>query len=381
VSFEKLLQPDRGSFFALVKSFGSAILEKNMQLRSFNIYFFFLLLLAVGAVVFFIFEPFLTAIAAAAILTALFKKPYYMFERWTRGHRAWSAFLTCLLVIVIIVTPVFLVLSLAIGEANDLYHTLGETSALEKIINQTVETGRATPYLNIFFDTQTLNQERILEDIRQFSQNALGLLQAAYQGITHFVFWIFVMFFTLFYFLIDGKRALKYLMQLSPLRNEHDKLLITKFISISRATLKGTLVVGVIQGLLGGITFWIAGIPSPAIWGLVMVLFSIVPMIGTAIIWVPAGIIMLLLGDIWQGILILSIGAGVISVIDNILRPKLVGRDTEMHPLLVFFATIGGISLFGLPGFIIGPIIVSLFMALGEIYSIEFRDQLKEYNQ
>ena len=352
-----------------------------MQLRAFNVHFFFLLLLAVGAVVFFIFEPFLTAIVAAAILTALFKKPYYAFERWTRGHRAWSAFLTCLMVIVIIVTPVFLVLSLAIGEANDLYHTLGETSALERIINQTVETGRTTPYLNIFFDTQTLNQERILEDIRQFSQNALGLLQAAYQGITHFVFWIFVMFFTLFYFLIDGKRALKYLMQLSPLRDEHDKLLITKFISISRATLKGTLVVGVIQGLLGGITFWIAGIPSPAIWGLVMVLFSIVPMVGTAIIWVPAGIIMLLLGDIWQGILILSIGAGVISVIDNILRPKLVGKDTQMHPLMVFFATIGGISFFGLPGFIIGPIIVSLFMALGEIYSIEFRDQLKEYSQ
>jgi predicted PurR-regulated permease PerM len=352
-----------------------------MQFRSFNVYFFFLLLLAVGTVVFFIFQPFLTAIVAAAILTALFKAPYHAFEKWTRGSRAWSAFLTCLLVIVIIVTPVFLILSLAIGEANALYHTLGEESALERIINQTVETVRATPYLNIFFDTETLNQERILDDIRQFSQNALGLLQAAYQGITHFVFWIFVMFFTLFYFLIDGKRALKYLMQLSPLRDEHDKLLIKKFISISRATLKGTIVIGVLQGFLGGIAFWIAGIPSPAIWGLAMVLFSIIPMVGTAIIWIPAGIIMFLLGDIWQGVFILSVGAGIISVIDNVLRPKLVGHDTQMHPLMVFFATIGGISFFGLPGFIIGPIIVSLFLALGEIYNIEFRDQLKEYNE
>lgn len=352
-----------------------------MQLRSFNVYFFFLLLLSVGVAVFFVFEPFLTAVIAAAILSALFKKAYFTFEKWTRGNKGWSAFFTCLLVIVIVVTPVFLVLSLAIGEANNLYHALGEESSLEKIINQTVERGRSVPYLNIFFDTQTLDQERILRDVKQFSQNSLGLLQAAYQGITSFIFWVFVMFFSLFYFLIDGKRMLGHLMSLSPLRDEHDKLLVKKFISISRATLKGTIVVGAIQGLLIGITFWIAGIPSPAIWGLVATLCSIIPMFGAGLVWLPAGIIMLLLGDVWQGFFVLAIGAGIISVIDNILRPKLVGNDTQMHPLLILFATLGGISFFGLAGFIIGPIIVALFMALGEIYSIEFRDQLKEYNE
>ncbi|MDP3956993.1 MAG: AI-2E family transporter [bacterium] len=352
-----------------------------MQFRSFNVYYFFLLFLAVGVVVFFIFEPFLTAVVAAAILSALFKSTYNAFEKWTRGHRAWSAFFTCLLVIFIVVTPVFLVLSLAIGEANNLYHTVSEKSALENIINKNIEIVQTIPYLNVLFDTQTLNEGRILNDIKQFSQNALGLLQAVYQGITSFIFWIFVMFFSLFYFLIDGKQILKHLMSLSPLRDEHDKLLVKKFISISRATLKGTIVIGVIQGLLGGITFWIAGIPSPVIWGLVMVLCSIIPMFGSGLVWLPAGIIMLLLGDIWQGIFILAVGGGIISVIDNILRPKLVGKDTQMHPLLILFATLGGIALFGLPGFIIGPIIVSLFMALGEIYSIEFRDQLKEYNQ
>jgi predicted PurR-regulated permease PerM len=351
-----------------------------MQLRSFNAYFFFLILLIVGTVVFFIFQPFLTAIVAASILATLFKRPYNKFEKWTKGRRAWSALLTCLLAIVIIVTPVFLALSFAIVEANNLYHALGEQSALEKTINQAVETVRSLPYIDVFFDVQTLNQENILNDIRQFGQNALGLLRAVYQGVTHFVLWVFVMFFTLFYFLIDGKRLLKYLMMLSPLRNEHDQLLIEKFTSISRATLKGTIVVGVIQGILGGIVFWIAGIPSPAIWGIAMTFFSIIPMVGTAIVWIPMGVVMLLLGNIWQGIFILSLGASVISIIDNILRPKLVGRDTEMHPLMVFFATLGGISFFGLPGFIIGPIIVSLFLALGEIYTVEFRDQLNEYN-
>jgi len=353
----------------------------TMQVKFLNTYFFFLILFAVGVVVFFILQPFLTAIVAAAILATLFKKPYFLFEKWTRGWKGTSAFLTCLLVFFLVVGPVFLVLSLAIGEATSLYHTLSQGSVLENIINQTIERAHTLPYFNILFDTQTLNQESILSDIRQLSQHALSLLQAAYQSVTSFFFWIFVMFFTLFYFLIDGKRMLGHLMTLSPLRDEHDRLLIKKFISISRATLKGTIVIGIIQGLLGGITFWIAGIPSPAIWGLSMTLASIIPMFGSGLIWLPAGIIMFLLGDIWQGVFIFSVGIGIISVIDNVLRPKLVGKDTEMHPLLILFATLGGIAVFGLAGFIIGPIIVSLFMALGEIYTIEFRDQLKEYNE
>lgn len=352
-----------------------------MQLKSLNVSFFFLLFLGVGAAVFFIFQPFLTAIVAAAILTALFKKPYHWFEHVTRGHRGISAFLTCFLVIIIIVTPLFLVLSLAMSEASNLYSAVTQESMLQSSIEKTLTTVRQVPYINVFFDTAAFDQERIMADIKDLSKNALGLLQAAYQGITHFLFWVFVMFFTLFYFLIDGKRALRLLMRLSPLKDEHDKLLIEKFISISRATLKGTIVIGIIQGLLGWIMFWIAGVPSPAIWGLVMILLSIIPMFGSGIVWLPAGIIMLLLGNVWQGVFILAVGFGIISVIDNVLRPKLVGRDTAMHPLFILFATLGGISLFGLAGFVMGPIIVSLFMALSEIYGIEFRDQLKEYNE
>lgn len=352
-----------------------------MQLKSLNVYFFFLLLFVVGTVAFFIFQPFLTAIVTAAILAALFKKTYNTFEKWFRGRRATSAFLTCFIVFVVIITPVLCVLSLAVGEANTLYHALGEQSSLENILNQGLSTVKNFPYANIFINTQTLDQNQIIDNVKQFSQSALGLLRAAYQGVTQFVFWVFVMFFTLFYFLIDGKRALQYLVRISPLRNEHDRLLIQKFISISRATLKGTIVIGVLQGLLGGIMFWIVGVPSPAIWGLIMAFLSLIPMFGSGIIWLPAGIILLLLGDIWQGIFILSVGIGIVSTIDNVLRPKLVGKDTQMHPLLVFFATLGGISLFGLSGFVMGPIIMALFMALTEIYSIEFGEQLKEYNQ
>jgi predicted PurR-regulated permease PerM len=351
-----------------------------MQLRHLNIYFFFFLFFAVGAAVFFIFTPFITAIVAAAILAALFKGVYERILRWTNDRKTVSALATCLFVILLVVTPLFLVLGLAVGEATDLYHTVGEQSAVENVVAKTEALVRDSAVFSVFLDPNTLNKETVISDIRQAGQNAVKLLQAAYQGVTNFVFWVFVMFFTLYYFLIDGERAIRYALRLSPLKDEHDRLLIRKFVSISRATLKGTLLVGVVQGILGGITFWIAGIPSPAIWGLIMILFSIIPVVGTAIIWVPAAIIMLLIGDIWQGVFIIAVGAGIISTVDNILRPKLVGKDTHMHPLVVFFATLGGISVFGLPGFIIGPIIVSLFLALSEIYSIEFQNQLKEYN-
>lgn len=352
-----------------------------MQLKSLNVSFFFLLFSVVGIAVFFIFQSFLTAIVAAAILASLFKGPYHTLEKWFRGQRSISALLTCLLVVVIIVTPVLFVLSLVVGEANNLYSIVGQELALQKFVERVVVSIQHLPYSDVFLRDGVLNKEQILNDVKQFSQGALGLLQAAYFGITSFLFWVFVMFFTLYYFLIDGKKILRALTQLSPLRDTHDRLLAEKFISISRATLKGTMVIGAIQGLLGGVMFWIVSVPSPAIWGLVMVFFSIIPMVGSAIVWVPAAIIMFFLGQIWQGIFILAIGFGVISVIDNILRPRLVGKDTQMHPLLIFFASLGGISFFGLPGFILGPIIIALFMALSEIYSIEFRDQLKTYNE
>lgn len=352
-----------------------------MQLKSLNVSFFFLLFFVVSVAVFFIFQPFLTAIVAAAILTALFKRPYHFLESVFRGRRGLSAFLTCLLVVLIIVTPLFLVLSLAINEASNLYNTVTEEATLQSTVEQFLGGVQSIPYVSMFVDTVAFDQERLVAEVKNLSQHALGILQATYQGIAHFVFWVFIMFFTLFYFLIDGKRALHALMRLSPLKNEHDKLLVEKFISISRATLKGTIVIGAIQGLIGGLAFWIAGVPSPAIWGIVMIILSVVPSFGTAIVWLPAGLILLALGHIWEGAFVLGIGAGVISLIDNILRPKLVGQDTQMHPLMVFFATIGGLSLFGLPGFIIGPIIIALFLALFEIYGIEFRDQLKEYNE
>ena len=170
-------------------------------------------------------------------------------------------------------------------------------------------------------------------------------------------------------------------MDISPLKNKQEQLIISKFVSISRATLKGTLVIAIIQGVLMSLVFFIAGVKSVTLWGLVTVLVSLIPMIGPVLVWAPVGIIMLLLGHVWQGITILVFGGFVISLIDNFLRPKLIGNDTSLHPLLVFLSTLGGIALFGIAGFLLGPVIVVLFITLLHIYQIEFKGDLKKFNQ
>ena len=142
----------------------------------------------------------------------------------------------------------------------------------------------------------------------------------------------------------------------------------------ARSTLKVTLLIGGIQGILGGIVFFITNIEGALIWGLLMIVMAIVPVVGCSVIWGPAGVLMLLTGHIWEGVLILVFGVAVISMIDNLLRPVLIGKDVEMHPLLIFLSTLGGIVLFGFSGFVIGPIITSLLLAIWEMYDEFYRE-------
>ena len=169
---------------------------------------------------------------------------------------------------------------------------------------------------------------------------------------------------------------LKSLMHICPLGDENEALLYEKFTKTASATLKGTVVVGLIQGVIGSILFWATGIQGSVVWGLVMAAASILPPFGTGIIWLPAGIFMLVSGNIIAGIIILATGILVIGTIDNFLRPILVGKSTKMHPVLVLLSTLGGLISFGITGIIIGPIITSIFLSFWEIYEHLFKKQL-----
>jgi predicted PurR-regulated permease PerM len=196
------------------------------------------------------------------------------------------------------------------------------------------------------------------------------------RGTLEFVVLLFITLFTLFYFFRDGPRMVRKLRSLVPLDREYKNALIGRFTSVARATVKGTLLIALVQGTLSGLTLWIFGVGSPFLWGVVATLFSIIPLVGAWLVLYPAAAIQAIQGNYWQAIGIAVVTIVVIVNVDNLLRPRLVGQETGMHDLMVFFSTLGGIGLFGATGFILGPMVAALFLALLDIYSREFKDDL-----
>ena len=188
---------------------------------------------------------------------------------------------------------------------------------------------------------------------------------------------LFVMLYAMFFFLISGPQLVRTIMGYAPLSQEDRQKMLQVGLSVSRATIKGTLIIGIIQGALGGIGFAVAGIGSAVFWGALMAILSVLPGIGSALVWVPGVIYLLLTGNMVAGLLLAAWCAGVVGTIDNVLRPILVGRDTEMPDLLILLATLGGLGLFGATGLVLGPVLAALFITVLAIYSRVFADYVE----
>jgi len=200
---------------------------------------------------------------------------------------------------------------------------------------------------------------------------------AASQTAT-FMLLVFVMLYATFFFLLGGRETLQKVLYYSPLPPDDEERIVGRFLSVARATVKGTLVVGVAQGTLGAIGFWVAGISGAVFWGVVMTALSVIPSIGTAIVWVPGVVYLFATGHTGAAVGLLLWCSLIVATVDNLLRPALVGRDTKLPDVLILISTLGGIVLFGITGFVIGPLIASMFVTVWEIYGEAFRDVLPE---
>jgi predicted PurR-regulated permease PerM len=174
----------------------------------------------------------------------------------------------------------------------------------------------------------------------------------------------------LFFFLRDGSQLAQRLKDAIPLRAEQKRALFAKFTIVIRAMFKGTILVAALQGMLGGIIFWFLGIPAAVLWGVVMAFLSLLPAVGSALIWLPVALYLLATGAVWQGLTLIAYGALVIGLVDNLLRPFLIGVDTKLPDYIVLISTLGGIAIFGLNGFVIGPVIAAMFIATWDIFSM-----------
>lgn len=208
------------------------------------------------------------------------------------------------------------------------------------------------------------------------SQFFVNGLQTATMGTINFIFMVAILLYTMFFFLIDGDKLLEKILFYMPLDDKYERRLLDKFTSVARATIKGTTIIGIVQGGASGIAFAVVGIDSSFFWGAVMTVLSIIPAVGTALIWIPAALWLFAEGAWFKaGALIVFCGV-IVGSVDNLLRPRLVGKDTEMHDLLILFSTLGGIAMFGIIGIIIGPIIAALFVTIWDIYGVVFKDIL-----
>jgi len=355
-----------------------------MKLKNYNVYFFFLILIAVTVASFFLVKALLMAFILAAIFAHSFTPFYDKVLKFTKGRKSLSSGLICILVGLIIFIPLLLIGALLYSEIQmlvlDFSNNPGKISGIVNNFNNYINSINESLKADIF-KSVSVDQQVISSSLNRFYNYFSFLIQGAYKGIGYMIIMAFVFFFCLFYLLIDGRRIVKKTIELSPLKDKYERVLADRFYSISRATIKGTFLLSALQGLIGGILFWIMGVSSPVVLAILMTVAAIIPAVGTGFVWLPVGVIMILLGNSYAGVVIIAVGALIIVPLDNLLRPKLVGKDTAMHPILILLSTLGGIEFFGIYGFIIGPLIMSFCMALWEIYSLEFKGQLKRFNR
>ena len=329
---------------------------------------FFLLLAIITFFFGYILKPFFFAIFWAVLLTAIFAPLYRLLERKIKNPSL-CAGLTLSTVLLTLILPVGLILTLLVGESIDLYASLNsKSSSWIHSVTTVLNALSGHPLLAQFNLDQQFITDKSVELIKAASEFLFKNLSAFTQNTLLFFVKFAVMLYCLFYFLRDGKELLHTVSHYLPVGERHLNRFISEFLTTAKATLKFTFVIGGIQGLLGGLIFYITGIERALVWGVLMFGLSIVPAAGSAIIWVPAGVLMLFFGHIWQGVVILVFGAVVISSIDNLLRPILLGKDIQMHSLLIFLSTLGGIAVFGFSGFVLGPVIASFFLAVWKLF-------------
>lgn len=352
----------------------------NISPTSFRTAFVLILVLAVSLLFLAVAWPFLKPLLLGAMLAGLCTPLYDWIARVVRGRGSLAAILTLIILFLLVAGPISAFVGLVVAQALNV-------------------SDQALPWVQVHFGPgSTFNahdwlverfpalapyvpeQTQILETVgRAAKATGSFLVASATQftaGTAAFLLNLFVMLYAMFFFFRDGKKIVGRIFYYMPLSHDDEMLLLERLTSVTRATIKGTVVIGIIQGTLAGLGFWFAGIDGSAFWGTIMAVLSIVPGIGSALVWVPAVIYLFITGQTLAGTLLLAWCVAVVGTIDNVLRPTLVGKDAKMPDLLILIGTLGGLFLFGAIGFIVGPIVCGLFLTIWEIYGATFKEIL-----
>jgi predicted PurR-regulated permease PerM len=331
---------------------------------------FLVLLLAITLIFAWLIMPFFAPIVWSLVVAILFRPVYVRLDRAIGGRPNTAAGLCLLLIVALVVLPALLLGFSLAQEAGNLYLQLesGELDPVAMIEQVRKSLPDWADQMIVSSGWTDLDRARTMvgESLAGVLQNIASRAVGVGQGALQLLAGLGVMLYLLFFLLRDGDMIAEKVRQALPLRPSIRDRLIRHFIVVTRATMKGTVVVAIVQGFVGGLIFWLIGMEAPILWGLLMGFFSLLPAVGTGIVWVPIAAYLLAIGSWTEGLILIFCGLFVIGLIDNILRPILVGHDTRMPEFVILIATVSGLSLLGINGVIVGPIIAALFLAMWE---------------
>jgi predicted PurR-regulated permease PerM len=365
---------------------------ESLVLEKLPAYFLFAAIIWFGLKLLDVVNPFLDTLIFSAVVATLTFPIYAKFEAWFKGRKRLASLVTCLIVVFVIVIPLLFFLLILIGQAMDMYNTVN--NYLQKFDLNTLLTMLKWQPGNFFYDLSGPYSKDIANLVQQNMDGLKTILSDSAKFISTFaakqsaklladlvltVLHLILMFFTLYFLYKDGRHILRRLMVLSPIPQKHEEVLFQKYQEVSKAALFGTFMTAIAQGIVAWIGFSIAGIPSAFFWGTAVSLFSLVPSIGTGMVWLPMGLILVLSGNIFWGIFIWIWGATLVATVDNVLRVIFIGSTAKINPLLTFVTVFGGILAFGLIGIIYGPMVLVIFFTLLHVYELEYGDKLKTH--
>jgi predicted PurR-regulated permease PerM len=320
-----------------------------------------------------ILSPFWGAILWAAVIAIVFAPLQRRLLHAVGGRRTIAALAALLIIVVMVILPLAAVTALLVDEVSGVYETIRSREwNVGRYFQQVLDAlpaWAASLLRRLGLSDLRAVQERLSAAFMQSSQFLAGRVVSIGQSTFQFAANLFVTLYLLFFLLRDGDTLFRRITATIPLHAEHQHALVEKFTTVVRATVKGDLVVAVAQGALGGLIFWLLDIHAALVWAVVMAVFSLLPAVGTALVWWPAAILLMVSGAVWQGVVLIAYGVLVIGLVDNVLRPMLVGKDTRMPDYVVLISTLGGIAIFGVNGFLVGPLIAAMFIAAWDIVS------------
>ncbi|MCX8958172.1 AI-2E family transporter [Erwinia psidii] len=335
---------------------------------------FFILILFIVTVAFFdIVEPYYSSVLWAAILAVIFYPMNSRLKPLFAKRNGLAALVTVVVICVIVITPLAIVLSSMAVEFNNVYdrlqHNNTQLPAVLADVMQHLPLWVKHSLAQHHLDTAASIQQKLSQVALQGGQYLAGSVFMIGKSSLSFAVGFGIMLYLLFFLLKDGSWLVNVILRSLPLTEYVKHHLLVKFAAVSRATVKGTVVVALVQGVLGGLAFYFTGIEGSLLWGALIAFLSLIPAVGSAIVWVPAAAYFFFSGMIWQGIFLVVFFVVVIGLVDNILRPLLVGKDTKMPDYLILISTLGGMEIYGINGFVIGPLIAALFIACWNLLS------------